>query len=123
MKKILMALIAAGILAAGCCAMAEDGQFYQTYVDGNRLVREEYALEDGTLYVGENGFARHILKYDENGKAVREEYLDAELKPINNAKGYALVERTWDADGRMTWIRYSDAEGKPVQIDGAAEKA
>ena len=40
MKKILMALIAAGILGAGCCAMAEDGQFYQTYVDGNRLVRE-----------------------------------------------------------------------------------
>ena len=115
MKKQLIAALV--ILMLATSAQADD--LKKSYNEEEKLTREEYVDEQGNLFVGENGFARHVLLYD--GGYVREEYYDADLRLAQISAGYAVVERKYDDNGRLVWYRYLDADEDPVQVNGVCE--
>ena len=69
MKKELIALLALMLLTRPALA---EGELKQTFSDDNRLTQEEYLDDEGRLCMGEKGFARHVLIYDDGGRVVRE---------------------------------------------------
>ena len=110
-KTIPLILLGALLLMPGARAAGELKKYYS---DDNRVIREDYVLEDGALVVGEGGFARHELEYDAQGRAVHELYLDAALLPVGNRDGIVEIERVYDDDGRLAAIHYRNGAGAPA---------
>ena len=80
MKREIIALLAVLLLARGACAEADKPQQY--FRDDQYLIQEEYVDEAGRLYVGEKGFARHVLTYDDGNHVIREEYFDENMDKL-----------------------------------------
>ena len=86
-----------------------EGAIEQLFSDDNKLIQEDYKIDGDALAVGPEGFARHLLDYDDRGNVIRESFLDADLKPAANKSGIITVEREYDAENRVIVTRYLDA--------------
>ena len=119
MKRIWLALVI--LLMISAYAFADANGLEQSFLEDGRLCQEDYLDDQGQLYIGEKGFARHVLVYDDENHVVREEYYGEDLQLVTIPDGYAVIERAFDDQDRVVWYRYLDAYEEPTEIKGIAE--
>ena len=111
MKRIIGLMLILSLLLIGSALGAPALQ--ETRTEEGLLTEEAY-YDGDKLVVGEKGFARHTIEYDEGGNAVTETYYGADNEPAPGPDGYVTVRREFDEMGRVVFTHYYDAADEPT---------
>ena len=114
MKIKALALALALCLGLGAACLAE-GEIHTTYDGDDQLIQEDFVLEDGSLAVGPDGFARHRLSYDDSGRLAEEVFYNERLEPAPNGDGVVIARYAYEGEGdKPSVVMYFDAAGQPM---------